>query len=84
MSSKDQLFMASRGVRDEIETNAGKANMYRKDIHWCLSYHLFLPLPTQVAQLTSSRVTGEVSSRQTMTIALSIFWRRVALALRGY
>ena len=48
------------------------------NLHWCLSYHLFRPLPTHVSQLISSRVTGFESSSATTIIALSIFWRSSA------
>lgn len=50
----------------------------KENLHWCLSYHLFLPLPTHVSQLISSRVTGFESSSATTIIALSIFWRSSA------
>lgn len=65
--------ITARDVHQEEEGEEKKGNL-----HWCLSYHLFLPLPTHVAQLISSRVTGFESSSATTIIALSIFWRSSA------
>jgi hypothetical protein len=60
----------------------GGKSAVTKDLHCCLSYHLFLPSPTQHAQLASSRVTGAVSSNATTTMAESI--RSSAAAFFGF
>lgn len=55
----------------------------QRNVHWCLSYHLFRPSPTHVPQLISSRVMGFVSSRARTIIAPSIFFNSSAFLPDG-